>query len=57
MEQEYEAPRAPTAPIKVRGVGRVSDEPRAMLVLLNERPTDDELRDFHEFIRAWKRGH
>jgi len=40
--------------VKVRGVGRVSDEPRALLVLLTEQPTDDELRSLHEFLREWK---
>lgn len=43
----YEAPRDPAAPLRVRGVGRVADEPRALLLMLNERPTDDEIRALH----------
>ena len=46
----YEAPRDPAKPIRVRGVGRVADEPRALLLLLTERPTDDEIRALHEFF-------
>lgn len=49
----YEAPRDPREVLKVRGVGRVADEPRALLVLLSERPTDDELRSMHEHLRSW----
>jgi hypothetical protein len=49
----YEAPRDPNHCLKVRGVGRVSDEPRALLVCLSERPTDDELRSLHDFVRGW----
>lgn len=50
----YEAPRNLTERIRVRGVGRISDEPRAMLILLTERPTDDEIRSMHEYLRGWK---
>jgi hypothetical protein len=50
---EYEAPRDPTEQLRVRGVGRVAEEPRALLVLLTERPTDDEIRSLHEFLRGW----
>jgi hypothetical protein len=50
VELVYEAPRDPKHKLKVRGVGRVADEPRAMLVMLSERPTDDELRYFHEVL-------
>lgn len=46
----YEAPRDPAAAVRVRGVGRVADEPRALLLMLTERPTDDELRALHEFF-------
>jgi hypothetical protein len=48
----YEAPRDPAVKLVVRGVGRVADEPRAILVLLNERPTDDEMRAIHDLLRA-----
>ena len=37
----YEAPRDISVPLRVRGVGRVADEPRALLLALDERPTDD----------------
>lgn len=53
QEPVYEAPRDETKMLKVRGVGRVEDEPRAVLVMLNEQPTDDELRNIHEFLRSW----
>lgn len=39
--------------ILVRGVGRIADEPRAVLVMLNEIPTDDELRDIHEVLQEF----
>ena len=38
---------------KVNGVGRMADNPRAVLVTLSVEPTDDEMRDFHEFLRGW----
>ncbi len=46
----YEAPRDPNHRIRVRGVGRISDEPRALLLALTERPTDDEIRALHDFF-------
>lgn len=46
----YEAPRDPTIPLRVRGVSRVGDEPRAILLALNERPTDDEIRALHDHL-------
>jgi hypothetical protein len=49
----YEAPRDPNEEIRVRGVGRVADEPRAILIALTERPTDDEIRSLHEYLRFW----
>lgn len=48
----YEAPRDPSQPLKVRGVGRVADEPRSVLVALSERPTDDEIRAIHKAARS-----
>ena len=53
MSKVYEMPRM-SPQIKVRGVGRVADEPRALLVLLDEIPTDDELRNLHETLRHWE---
>ena len=38
-------------PLRVRGVGRVADEPRAIMVMLTDIPTDDEMRDIHEYVR------
>lgn len=49
-EKVYESPRDLRTKLKVRGVGRVGDEPRALLVQLNERPTDDELRFLHDVL-------
>lgn len=46
----YEALRDPNHRIRVRGVGRISDEPRALLLALTERPTDDEIRALHDFF-------
>lgn len=54
--REYEAPRDPSEPLLVRGVGRTEDEPRALLMLLTERPTDDEIRSLHEYLRGWNPG-
>lgn len=48
----YEAPRDPAIPLRIRGVGRVADEPRALLLTLNERPTDDEIRVLHDHLRG-----
>jgi hypothetical protein len=39
------------AGLRVRGVSRVADEPRALLVMLNGIPTDDDLRSLHDFLR------
>lgn len=50
----YEARRDTSEPLKVRGVGRDAEEPRALLVMLTERPTDDDIRSLHEFLRGWK---
>lgn len=36
---------------KVNGVGRMADNDKAMLVMFERKLTDDELREFHEFIR------
>lgn len=40
-------------PLRVRGVGRVEDEPRALLVCLSDVPSDNELRVMHDFLRDW----
>lgn len=37
--------------LKVNGVSRLNDDPRCVVVALNERPTDDELRRIHNAIR------
>lgn len=47
----YEAPRDASKKLRVRGIGRVSDEPRAVILMLNECPTDDEMRALHDHIR------
>ncbi len=46
----HEAPRDLSVPLRVRGVGRVAEEPRALLLALNERPTDDEIRALHDHL-------
>lgn len=52
--QDFTQSHPSRKPPRVRGVGRMADEPRALLVLLTEIPTDDELRSMHEFLRAWR---
>ncbi|MBI3453988.1 MAG: hypothetical protein HY057_14365 [Rhodospirillales bacterium] len=42
--------------IKVRGVARLFDEPSTLLLILNRRATDDELREFHDFLRTRRRA-
>jgi hypothetical protein len=48
---EFPIPEWMRQPLRVRGVGRVADEPRALLVSFTDIPTDDELRAFHNYIR------
>jgi hypothetical protein len=36
---------------KVRGVGRMFDNDKALLVMLDKKPTDDELRAMHAALR------
>jgi hypothetical protein len=50
----YEAPRREADEIRVRGVGRDLFEPRSVRVALTERPTDDEIRSIHNWMRGWK---
>lgn len=50
----YEAPRRDYEEIRVRGVGRDLFEPRSVRVALTERPTDDEIRSIHNWMRGWK---
>ncbi len=50
----YEAPRREADEIRVRGVGRDLFEPRSVRVALTERPTDDEMRSMHNWMRGWK---
>lgn len=50
----YDGPRRPDHELMSRSVGRIHEEPRAVLVLLTERPTDDEIRSISEHMRAWK---
>lgn len=50
---ESEAARRGDRPLRVRGVFRDADEPRSIGVALTGIPTDDEMRDFHEFVRQW----
>ncbi len=50
----YESEYARSGKPRVRGVGRVADEPRALLVMLTTVPTDDQLRELHNFLRDWR---
>jgi hypothetical protein len=36
----------------IKGVSRVADNERVILVSLSERPTDDELREIHDYLRS-----
>src|SRR5260221_759265 len=48
--------RFATSSLRARGVGRVADEPRALLVLLTDIPGDDDIRALHEWLvhrTAW----
>lgn len=42
--------RFATPGLRARGVGRVADEPRALLVLLTEIPGDDDIRVLHDWL-------
>lgn len=37
----------------VKGVSRVADNSRALLLSLLVEPTDDEIRSLHDFLRNW----
>jgi hypothetical protein len=50
----YEAPRRDADEIRVRGVGRDLFEPRSVRIALTERPTDEEIRSIHDWMRGWK---
>jgi hypothetical protein len=39
--------------IRIRGVGRVGDEPRSVLVCLTDIPSDHWIRSFHDAVRDW----
>jgi hypothetical protein len=41
--------------LRICGVGRDPETKRAIVVVLDRGPTDDELRDLHEHLRAWNR--
>lgn len=41
---------------RVLGVGRMGDNPRAVLVSLERAPTDDELRALHDYLRGFAPG-
>lgn len=40
--------------LKVQGVGRMADNPRALLIILNGEPTDNEMRSLHNYLREWR---
>jgi hypothetical protein len=39
---------------RVRGVGRVADNVRALLMIFAVEPTDDEIRAIHDYLLAWR---
>lgn len=41
-------------PLRVRGIGRVADEPRAVILAMTDIATDDELRALHDLLRHWR---
>ncbi len=36
------------------GVGRISENSKALLVALTREPTDDDMRSLHDFLREWR---
>lgn len=40
--------------MKVLGISRIADNERAILLLTRERPTDDDMRDFHDWNRDFR---
>lgn len=38
---------------RVQGIGRIADNDRAVLIMLSNRPTDDDMRSLHDFLRIW----
>ena len=46
--------QVPPDTLKVRGIGRDVDDTsgRTVCICFNRAPSDDELRDFHDFLRS-----
>lgn len=42
------------ATIKVRGVGRMADNTKAVLVMLDDEPTNEELVSLHDWLSRWR---
>lgn len=40
--------------VRVRGVGRVPGEPRALMLMLSDVPTDDDMRAIHDHLLVWQ---
>lgn len=38
----------------VMGVSRAADNEQAILIHFRERPSDDDLRPLHAFLRGWR---
>ncbi len=51
-----EAVTSAPQPLRVRGVGRSAEEPRAIILAMTDVPTDDELRELHDLLRHWRGG-
>lgn len=39
--------------IWAQGVGRMADNPRALLVILTDEPSDDDIRSLHDHMKKW----
>jgi len=50
----YEGEYARSGKPLVRGVGRVENEPRAVMVLLTTIPTDDQIIEIDKFLQDFR---
>lgn len=41
-------------PLRVLGVTRTADDPRSLLIVLNDEPGDRDIRSIHEHLREWE---
>lgn len=38
---------------KVQGISRMADNNQALLISMAVEPTDDEIRELHDYLREW----